>query len=91
MLFYEICTLIAENFKALEENFEMAFTNKSTDEFKKSVDIHNKIFESFKIIKSIYAPIILNKFLTFTMLICMLGFQILMVNIIENLNALKQL
>lgn len=79
LLFYDIGSVILENLENVKNHFSHAIESKNPKDLKKAIEIHSKTIDCFKSLQSIYAPILLNKFMWIAVLICVLGFQITLV------------
>jgi hypothetical protein len=76
-----VCGLfICSYFKALQNRLENLTRSDADSKINEIVEEHNQILNLFKVFNKAFAPILIQKCMTTAILICVLGFQLLVVS-----------
>jgi hypothetical protein len=84
-LFMACGLFICSYFKTLQKNLENLTPSDGNSKINDIVDDHKKILKLFEDLNKAFAPILIQKCLTTAILICVLGFQLLVVSFLEKL------
>jgi hypothetical protein len=71
--------------KTLQKRLEKLTRSDGSSKINEIVEDHNQILKLFKVFNKAFAPILIQKCMTTAILICVLGFQLLVVSFLAKL------
>jgi hypothetical protein len=83
-LFLACGLFICSYFKTLQKRLENLTPSDANSKINKIIEDHKQILKLFEDLNKAFAPILIQKCLTTAILICVLGFQLLVVSFLAN-------